>query len=126
MSTLSPYILIISAFLILTPAGKSQAVSFSGGNSFYSADEFQAAHSLFDKTRNDLNQIPHTPHTVAAERALTALQHNWNRADYDSRQMANSILQLRAAINQAGLTNSERNILTADLSRLIEFQNEYY
>lgn len=126
MFKLFPHIFLVSSFFSLGVAGYSQTLSISAGNSFYSADQYQSAHAMFAKARTDLNQLTRTPETVTAQQELAALEQNWNLARYDSRQMANTILQLRAATNQTGLTMDDRNQLTADLSRLIEFQNEYY
>lgn len=119
-------VFIVSSCFFFAMAGNSQTLSISQGNSFYSPDEYQAAHTIFNKTRNDLSQIVRTRQTVAAEQEVTALEQNWNQARYDSRQMANTIRELQSAINQPQLTSSDQNLLTADLSRLIEFQSEYY
>lgn len=95
---------------------------------FYSADEYQRAHSLFDKLQADLDAAQASAPTNLldpARAALHALRNNWDNAIYDSRQMSGTILVLETAADASPLER-DRASLSDDISRLLDLKQEYY
>ena len=124
----------LAAIVLLFPVcGHAQppAVSPSPSaspSSFYSAEEFQRTHFLFDKLRTDLQTAQgSTPANLIdqARTAVNALQNNWDNAVYNSRQMYDTILVLETAVDGSPLHGDRAN-LGDDVSRLLDLQREYY
>jgi hypothetical protein len=104
-------------------------------NPYYSQDEYQIAHSMFDKVNADLNRaqtnahpnnLGDSPRFDIAHNELRALEQSWDKARFDSSQMANTIAALRMVENDNRLMPHDRDVIDADLSRLMDFQTEYY
>jgi hypothetical protein len=106
---------------------------------FYSQDEYQNAHSMFDKIRTDLHQaqtdaypndLPNSlrdaPRFDITHNQLRTLEQNWNQGRYDSREFNNTLSAVRMVVNDTHLRSHDRDVLDSDLSRLLEFQAEYY
>ena len=97
-------------------------------NSFYSVDEYQRAHSLFDKLNADLGAAQASTPTALLDRAratLNALENNWDGAVYDSRQMDHAVSILETVVDQSPLL-TDRASLGDDVSRLLDLRREYY
>ncbi len=95
---------------------------------FYSAEEYQRAHSLFDKLRTDLQTAQDSTPANLIDQAradVNLLQNNWDNARYDSRQMYDTILVLETATDQSAL-HRDRSNLGDDVSRLLDLRQEYY
>jgi len=123
-------ILGVAAGVLLFPLrGRAQALSVSPSRAaFYSADEYQRAHSLFDKLRTDLKTAQGSTPTNLIDQArshVNALENNWDNAVYDSRQMYDTILVLETAVDQSPLHRDRAN-LGDDVSRLLDLRQEYY
>ncbi len=125
--------LAIWTFVLCSLAATAQAlpqpVPAPVQNRFYSSDEYQLAHSMFDRIRNDLDRAQtntYGPRFDSAHNALTALEQNWDRAHFDSRQMANTISAIQMVLNDNRLTPHDRDELSDDVSRLLDFQTDYY
>jgi hypothetical protein len=127
-------ILGVAASVLLFPArGHAQPPAAppspsASSSPFYSADEYQRAHSLFDKLRTDLNTaqggIPAS--LIGQARAdVNALQNNWDSAVYDSRQIDDTIQVLETAVDQSPLPRDRAN-LGDDVSRLLDLRQQYY
>ncbi len=99
--------------------------------SFYSQDEYRLAHSMFDTLQGDLASAQmHASGDIARiERTradLDQLEQNWDRARFDSRQMATAILDLRTVADDRRFQRDDRAALSVDVSRLLDFQTDYY
>jgi hypothetical protein len=95
---------------------------------FYSADEYQRAHSLFNKLQADLNAAQASTPANLLDQARTgvrALQNNWDNAVYDSRQIYDTIVALETAADGSALERDRAN-LGDDVSRLLDLRREYY
>ncbi len=104
-------------------------------NPFYSQDEYQNTHSMFDKIRNDLyraqtnaypNFLGDSPRFDIVHNQLRTLENNWDKGVYDSRELDNTISAVQMVLNNNRLMGHDRDVLSADLSRLLEFRTEYY
>jgi hypothetical protein len=101
---------------------------------FYSQDEYQNAHSMFDKIRTDLHQaqtdaypdVRDAPRFDITHNQLRTLEQNWDQGRYDSREFDNTLSAVRMVVNDNHLRPHDRDVLDSDLSRLLEFQTEYY
>jgi len=107
--------------------------------SYYSHDEYRLAHSLFDTITSDLNKaqtaenstnhstnLGDSPRFDIAHEELGALEQNWDRGRYDSRQIENTILALEMVTNDNRLSPHDRDALARDVSRLLDFRSDYY
>jgi len=130
----NPTILGLAAIVLLFPVcGHAQPPAVSPSPSvspspFYSAEEYQRAHFLFDKLRTDLKTSQgSTPANLIdqAGAAVNALERHWDNAVYDSRQMDDTILVLETAVDLSPLHRDRAN-LGDDVSRLLDLQQEYY
>jgi PHD/YefM family antitoxin component YafN of YafNO toxin-antitoxin module len=121
-------ILGLAAFVLLIPVrGHAQPPAVSP-SPFYSADEYQRAHSLFDKVRTDLGTAQGSTPTNLIDQAradVSVLQNNWDNAVYDSRQMYDTVLVLEAVVDHSPVLRDRAN-LGDDLSRLLDLRQEYY
>jgi len=99
--------------------------------SFYSQDEYRLAHSMFDSVQADLASAQtHASGDVARIKRTRAdldqLEQGWDRARFDSRQMAAAISDLRTVADDRRFQRDDRAALSMDLSRLLDFQTDYY
>src|SRR5579863_1217973 len=124
------YVCILSlASLLVICAALAQAQSLTtSGSPFYSADEYQRAHSLFDKLHSDLQDAKSSAPEALITRAddqLDALENNWDNAVYSSSQMIATITDLEAVVNHS-TSFIDRANLGGDVSRLLDLRQEYY
>jgi hypothetical protein len=121
--------------LVLSPWIAAQAAGQQLANPYYSQDEYQNAHSMFDKIRADLAQaqsdvsstdLGDGPRFDIARMQVGQLETQWNRADFDTSTFDNTYTALNMVLNDNHLTGHDRDELSADESRLIEFRSEYY
>lgn len=121
-------ILSLASSLVVFAAGaQAQSLTISG-SPFYSADEYQRAHSLFDKLHTDLQNAETSAPQALVTRAtdqLDALENNWDNAVYSSRQMIATITDLEAVVNHSTSFIVRAN-LGADVSRLLDLRQQYY
>ena len=54
------------------------------------------------------------------------LAHGWDHGQYDRRQLDLTRTAIRMVLNDNKLTLHDREVLSEDLIRLIEFGKEYY
>jgi hypothetical protein len=100
----------------------------SAQSPFYSADQYQLGHSVFDKLLGDLQAAQAStpaPLNNLARAEVSTLAKGWDNAVYDSRQMDVTVEGLRTLINGC-VSLRDQVTLDADLSRLLDIQKEYY
>ena len=116
------YILgLATALLFFVESGSAQSP-------FYSADEYQLGHSVFDQLSADLQTAQaSTPASMngQARAEVGALVRNWDNGVYSSRQMAVAIEGVQTLINSS-VSLRDRANLDTDLSRLLDLRKEYY
>jgi hypothetical protein len=128
---------LIASSLLLSPVilATAQAADEQLAAPYYSADEYQNAHSMFDKIRADLDRAQANDHPKflgdgarfdIARMQLGQLETQWNHADFDTSTFDSTYTALNMVLNDNRLTGHDRDVLSADESRLIEFRNEYY
>jgi hypothetical protein len=113
-----------SSLLAVTPDVQQQI-----GNPYYSVDQYQLAHSMFDHIRADLDRAgtnAYSPRVDTARLELERLAHNWDQARYHTREFDRTMAAVQMVVNDNGLTPKDRDELSADVSRLLEFRSEYY
>jgi len=119
----------LAAVLLLFTTARVQAQQPAISRStFYSADEYQRAHSIFDKLNADLSAAQaNTPSALMAQAraGVAALENNWDGAVYDSRQMDETIAILETVVDRSPLLRDRAN-LGDDVSRLLDLRREYY
>ncbi len=124
-----------SGLLLFSLAASAETIPQQKQNPFYSQDEYQNTHSMFDKIRNDLyraqtNAYPSflgdSPRFDIAHSQLRTLESNWDKGVYDSHELENTISAVQMVLNDNRLMGHDRDVLSADLSRLLEFRAEYY
>jgi hypothetical protein len=124
-----------SVLLLFSLAAGAQTIPEQTRNPFYSQDEYQNTHSMFDNIRNDLyraqtNAYPSflgdTPRFDIAHNQLRTLESNWDKGVYDSHELDNTISAVQMVLNDNRLMGHDGDVLSADLSRLLEFRTEYY
>jgi hypothetical protein len=102
---------------------------------FYSQDQYQIAHSLFDKIRADLTQaqagissgdLGDGPRFDIARSQLTQLEKQWDQARFATGTFDKTYAAIQMVLNDNRLTGYDRNALSADQSRLLEFRGNYY
>jgi len=104
-------------------------------NPYYSEDEYQNAHSMFDKIQADLsraatnaysNPLGNDARIDVARTELVHLAHGWDHGQYYSRQFDLTTSAIQMVQNDNKLTLHDREVLSEDLIRLVEFGKEYY
>lgn len=102
---------------------------------YYSQDEYQNTHSMFDKIGTDLGRAQSNDHPKflgdgarfdIARNELRKLETQWDQARFDTREFDNTYTALNMVLSDNRLAGHDRDVLSADESRLIEFRNEYY
>lgn len=125
----------IASSLVLLPCIAAQAAEEQPATPYYSPDEYQSAHSMFAKIRADLYraQVNDRPGIVGdgarfhiARMQLGQLENQWNQAEFDTGTFDKTYTALNMVLSDNRLTGHDRDVLSADESRLIEFRNEYY
>ena len=116
-----------SSLLVFAAGAQAQSLATSG-SPFYSADEYQRAHSLFDKLHTDLQDAETSAPQALVTRArdqLDALENNWDNAVYNSSQMIATITDLEAVVSHS-TSFIDRANLGGDVSRLLDLRQQYY
>lgn len=124
-----------SALLAWGLAAAAQATPEQIYNPYYSQDQYQNTHSMFDTIQADLNRAATNAYpnylgdnarfdVVRTE--LRQLEQSWDHGSYDSRQLDITTTVLQMVLKDNRLMLHDREVLTADLSRLREFRTEYY
>lgn len=126
---------LIASSLALYPWIAAQAAEEQIANPYYSQDEYQNTHSMFDKIRADLDRAQTNDHPDLlgdgarfdiARMQLGQLENQWDQADFNTTTFDNTYTALHMVLNDNRLTGHDRDVLSADESRLIEFRHEYY
>jgi hypothetical protein len=132
--------------LLLSLTLSAQTIPEQSRNPFHSEDQYQLAHLVFDKLSADLSRFQTTRvqttgvQTTQAQTnglednaifdrvqaALSVLEQNWDSGHYASRQMEGTISALQMVLRDNRLMPQDRDAFSNDLSRLLEFQTEYY
>lgn len=125
-----------SGLLLFSLAAIAQSPSQRVPTPYYSQDEVQLTHSLFDKVLSDLsvaqtdvspsNDLGDNPRFDIARTQLTQLEQSWDQGHFDSRQMSDTISALQMVLRDNHLLGHDSDELSADLSRLLDFQTTYY
>lgn len=123
------------SLLLFTLGASAQNAGQQIESPYYSQDQYQNTHSMFDKIRADLyaaqtnaypNYLGDGARFDVARIELQRLETNWDDAHYDSRQMDNTVDAIQMILNDNRLMGHDRAVLSADLSRLLDFRSEYY
>jgi hypothetical protein len=127
---------LLASSLVLAPmAATAQVAGDQIENQFYSPDQYRNTHSMFDKIRSDLyeaqtnaypNYLGDNSRFEIAHNELNALEQNWDRGQYDSREFENTMTAVQMVLNDNRLMGHDRDVLSADVSRLLDFRAEYY
>lgn len=121
--------------LLLGVAANAQVTGQEIQNPYYSQDQYQNTHSMFDQIRADLyaaqtnaypNYLGDGARFDVARNELQQLETNWDSAHYDGRQMENTVAAIQMVLNDNRLMGHDRDVLGADLARLLDFRSEYY
>jgi len=124
-----------AALLAMGLTAAAQAPPEQITNPYYSQDEYQVTHSMFDKIQADLNyattnaypnNLGDTARFDVARNELQQLEQSWDRGQYDSRQLDLTTSAIQMVLNDNRLVLHDREALTEDLTRLGEFRAEYY
>ena len=121
------FVSLAALLLLFTVRGNAQVPAVPG-NTFYSADEYQRTHFLFNKLAADLNAAQSNTPADLIDRALTALnalEQSWDRGVYESRQIHETVLAVEAAVDNSPRLK-DRTDLGDDASRLLDLRREYY
>lgn len=121
--------------LLFSAAASAETATSPAQNAFFSPDQYRLTHSMFDQLRADLYQaqtdaypddLAANPRFNAAHSQLGALERKWDQGEFDSLEMAKTISALQLIVNDNRLMPRDRDALSADLSRLLQFQTDYY
>ena len=99
-----------------------------GQSPFYSQQEYQLGHSLFENILSDLQTVhaSATASLIAMARAeVLSLAQNWTSGVYDHQQMDSTIRSLET-ISDRTVSLPDRVNLDADVSRLLDLRKAYY
>jgi hypothetical protein len=132
--------LVGSGFFLFSLAASAQTLSQPVRTPYYSQDEIQVAHSIFDRAQSDLsraqtnasqskdlgNDPGDSPRYDIARTQLARLERSWDQGKFDSRQMSDTISALQMVLRDNHLLGSDRDLLGADVSRLLDFKMDYY
>jgi hypothetical protein len=101
----------------------------------YSADEYQLAHSMFNRIAGDLTEAEKDAHheTLSettqfdiAQGELAALQQDWDHGKYNTQEIQRTIAAVQKVLNGNRLLGQDNNALNADVGQLIDFETVYY
>lgn len=95
---------------------------------FYSEQQYQLGHSLFDNISTDLRAAETSAPVALIDSAQTQVQNlerNWINGVYNHRQIDDTILSLETIVNRTASPSDRRNLGT-DVSRLLDLRKEYY
>lgn len=120
-----------SSFLLFSLIASAQTTPQQFSNPFHSEDQYQLAHSMFDKISADLSrsQTNYLADNAIFDRAqtqLSVLEQNWDQGHYESRQIEGTISALQMVLRDNRLLPQDLDAFSNDLSQLLDFQTEYY
>jgi len=123
--------LVASSLLLFSLIASAQTTPEQFRNPFHSQDEYELAHSMFDKLRADLSraQTNYLADNAIFDRAqaeLSVLERNWDKGHYESRQIERTISALQMVLRDNRLMPQDLDAFSDDLSQLLDFQTEYY
>jgi hypothetical protein len=123
--------ILFPGLLLLTLTVSAQTTPQQFSNPFHSEDQYQLAHSMFDKISADLSraQTTNLADNAIFDRAqaeLIVLEQNWDQGHYASRQIEGAISTLQIVLRDSRLMRQDRDAFSDDLSQLLDFQAEYY
>ncbi len=116
-------------------AAAAQAPSLQASSPFYSQDEYQNAHSMFDTIQADFNRAATNAYPNylgdnarfdVARTQLAQLEQSWDHGQYDTRQFDLAVSAIQMILNDNRLMGHDREVLSDVLTRLSEFRAEYY
>ncbi len=123
--------LVASNLLLFSMVASAQTSPEQFVSPFHSPDEYQLAHSVFDKLSADLQQAQ--SHDLAdsamfdrAQAALRVLEQNWDSGHYQSRQIDGTITAIQTVQRDSRLMPQDAVALADDLSQLLDIRTEYY
>jgi hypothetical protein len=125
----------LMVFLLIVLPAAAQTVPEQTPSLYHSQDEYQLAHTMFAKTFIDLRQAEMNfyPDNAGdnlrfgeASAKLRELEQNWDRGHFESLQMESAISAVQMVLQDNRLTSNDGDALYEDLSRLLDFQTEYY
>jgi|HubBroStandDraft_4_1064222.scaffolds.fasta_scaffold151517_2 hypothetical protein len=125
----------LMVFLVIVLPAAAQTIPEQTPSLYHSRDEYQLAHAMFAKTFTDLRQAQTNFYPGNAgdnlrfeetRAKLRELEQNWDRGRFESRQMGSAISAVQMVLQDNRLTSNDGGALYEDLSRLLDFQTEYY
>jgi hypothetical protein len=131
MKRISIQSLVASNLLLFCLIANAQTSPERFVSPFHSPDQYELAHSRFDKLSADLQQArSHDPVNSAmfdrAQAALRVLEQNWDSGHYESRQIEGTIAAIQMVLRDNRLMPQDVDALADDLSQLLDFRTEYY
>lgn len=126
---------LITSFIASILASVPLLATTEIAGSYYSRDEYQLTHAMFDRIRADLDRaqandgakfIGDGARFDIARTELGKLEGQWDRAHFDTSEFDNAYTALHMVLNDNRLVGHDRDVLSTDESRLIEFRQEYY
>ena len=122
-----------ASLLLFSLTANAQTSSEQIRSPFYSQDQYQLAHSMFDKVTADLYQaqtdagpLEGSSRFIGANNQIRQLKQSWDKGQYLSRQMETTISAIQTVLTDNRLMPRDRDALSADLSHLLDFRTEYY
>lgn len=111
---------------LLTLGAHAQVTT--SGSPFYSAQQYERAHSLFDKLHADLKVAEGSVPASLIQQAridVDGLENNWDNGVYSSSQMDRTVGELEAVVHHSRMLSDQAN-LGDDVSQLLNLRREYY
>jgi hypothetical protein len=98
---------------------------------FHSPDQYELAHSRFNKLSADLQQarsydLADSAMFDRAQAALRVLEQNWDSGHYQSRQIEGTVSAIQTVLRDSHLMPQDVDALAGDLSQMLDFRTEYY
>src|ERR1700680_2658474 len=95
--------ILLPSLLLLTMSVSAQTTPEQFSNPFHSEDQYQLAHSMFDKISADLSraQIIYLAGDATFDRAraeLSVLKQNWDQGHYESSQIEGAMAALQIVL----------------------------
>ncbi|HTA70356.1 MAG TPA: hypothetical protein VK776_18840 [Bryobacteraceae bacterium] len=122
--------LVGTSLLLFSLTANAQTTSEQMRSTFYSEDQYQLTHSMFDKITADLSRAQTDTNSPArfdrANTQLRQLEQSWDKGQYISREMEGAISAIQTVLSVNHLMPRDRGALSADLSQLLDFRREYY
>src|SRR6202140_2701048 len=121
--------LVGSSLLLFSLIASAQTPPEQVRNPFHSQDEYELAHSMFDKLSADLsraqsNYLADNAIFDRAQAELSVLKQNWDQGHYESRQIDATISALQMVLRDNRLIHQDLDAFSGDLSQLLDFRTE--